>query len=48
MKGEFYIAVQTELFTALEQRKVNAYPAFILIQGNDDYKIFMKNYGTAK
>jgi hypothetical protein len=44
-KGKFYIAVQTELFTALKQRKVNAYPAFILIQGNDDYKIFMKNYG---
>lgn len=44
-KGKFYPAVQTEMVMALKQRKVNAYPAFILIQGNSDYKSFMKNYG---
>lgn len=45
VKNKFYVAVQTEMFTALKKRKVNAYPASILIQGYADYKIFMKNYG---
>lgn len=43
--GKFYVMMQKEMFTALKKRKVNAYPAFILIKGNDDYKVFMKNYG---
>lgn len=45
VKGKFYVAAQTEMFTALKLRKINAYPTFVLIQGNVDYKTFMKNYG---
>lgn len=43
--GKFYVTVQKEMFIALKKRKVNAYPAIILIKKNDDYKMFMKNYG---
>lgn len=42
----FYIMMQRQLFIALKQRKLNAYPAFILIKRND-YKVFMKNYGRS-
>lgn len=45
-KGKFHTLVQSELFLALKKRKVNAYPAFILINGSDNYKSFMKHYGT--
>lgn len=45
VKGKFNVAVQTEMFIALKKRKINAYPAFIVIRGNADYKAFMKNYG---
>jgi hypothetical protein len=45
VKGNFYAAIQQEMFMALKQRKVNAYPSIILIRGNDDYKTFMDHYG---
>jgi hypothetical protein len=45
-EGKFYCIVQKELFGALKQRKVNAYPTIIALQGNVDYKRFMKYYGT--
>lgn len=43
--GKFYALTQTEMFMALKSLKVNAYPAFIIIDGKEDYKTFMKNYG---
>lgn len=45
-EGKFYCPVQKELLAALKQRKVNAYPAIIEMNGSDDYKRFMKFYGT--
>lgn len=45
VKEKFNVVVQKDLFMALKQRKLNAYPTFILIEGNADYKIFMRNYG---
>lgn len=45
VENKFYVTEQTEMFIALKKRKVNAYPAFILIRGNADYKTFIKNYG---
>lgn len=44
-EGKFYSIVQKELFAALKQRKINAYPTIIVLKGNADYKIFMKHYG---
>lgn len=43
--GKFYSIVQQKLFTALKQRKVNAFPTIIVLNGNADYKKFMKHYG---
>jgi hypothetical protein len=43
--NKFYVLVQKEMFLALKDLKVNTYPAFIEIKGNDNYKMFMKNYG---
>jgi Mor family transcriptional regulator len=43
--NKFYVEVQKERFTELKLCKVNTYPAFILIKGNVDHKVFMKNYG---
>jgi len=45
-EGKFHCIVQKELLTVLKQRKVNAYPTIIVMKGNDDYKRFMKYYGT--
>lgn len=42
---KFYVPVQTEMFMELKRYKVNVYPALILIRGNSDYKVFMKDYG---
>lgn len=44
-KKKFYAMVQKEMFMALKQRKINAYHVLIMIHGNEDYKIFMDNYG---
>ncbi|BFH62047.1 CD3324 family protein [Paenibacillus azoreducens] len=44
-EGKFYCIEQKELLAVLKQRKVNAYPTIIVLKGNADYKIFMKNYG---
>ena len=44
-EGKFYSIVQNELFAALKQSKVNAYPTIIVLKGNADYKLFMKLYG---
>lgn len=46
VEGKFYCIVQKELLSALQQRKVNAYPTIIVLKGNVDYKRFMKYYGT--
>ena len=43
--GKFYVDVQKELFTALKQRKTNAYPSIIMIKGHSDHKTFMNHYG---
>lgn len=45
-EGEFHCVVQQALLASLRQRKVNAYPTIIVMQGNDDYKRFMKYYGN--
>ncbi|OPA78667.1 hypothetical protein BVG16_12455 [Paenibacillus selenitireducens] len=45
-EGEFHYIVQKKLLNLLKQRKVNAYPTIIVMKGNDDYKRFMKFYGT--
>lgn len=45
-EGKFHCPVQKNMLAALRQRKVNAYPAVISMAGNDDYKRFMKYYGT--
>jgi hypothetical protein len=45
-EGKFHCPVQQEILAALKQRKVNAYPAIIGMNGNDDYRRFMKYYGT--
>ncbi|TQR42590.1 hypothetical protein [Paenibacillus popilliae] len=45
-EGKFHCNFQIELLTVLKQRKVNAYPTIIVMKGNEDYKRFMKYYGT--
>jgi hypothetical protein len=42
--GKFYVMIQKEMFITLKKSKVNAYPSFIIIEGNDNYTLFMKNY----
>lgn len=44
-KDRFFVDIQKEILLALKERKVNAYPAFILTKDKDDHKRFMKNYG---
>ncbi|GAB6930952.1 hypothetical protein JCM10914A_49350 [Paenibacillus sp. JCM 10914] len=46
MDGKFYDVEQNERIAALKQRKVNAYPAIIFMKEPEDYKKFMKLYGT--
>lgn len=43
---KFHCAEQRELFAALKQRKVNAYPCIVIVSENADYKRFMTYYGT--
>ncbi|SFT08605.1 CD3324 family protein [Paenibacillus sp. BC26] len=45
-EGRFNCILQKELLSALKRRKVNAYPAIIVLKGNADYKRFMKYYRT--
>ncbi|MEI2393755.1 MULTISPECIES: CD3324 family protein [Paenibacillus] len=45
-EGKFHCPIQQEILAALKQRKVNAYPAVIGMNGSDDYRRFMKYYGT--
>lgn len=45
-EGKFHCPIQQEILAALKVRKVNAYPAVIGMHGNDDYRRFMKYYGT--
>lgn len=44
-KNNFFADIQNEMLNALKNRKVNAYPAFVLTSSIDEYKSFMKNYG---
>ncbi|WP_318653370.1 CD3324 family protein [Paenibacillus rhizovicinus] len=44
--GKFYCTAEQELLASLQQRKVNAYPAIIVLQGNAEYKRFMKFFGN--
>lgn len=41
----FYVHSQKELLANLKKRKVNAYPAFIIIQKKEEYRTFMSNFG---
>ncbi|RED52624.1 hypothetical protein DFP95_13322 [Cohnella lupini] len=45
-EGKFQCIVQKDLLAVLKHRKVNAYPSIIVMKGNDEYKRFMKYYGT--
>lgn len=44
--GMFYCPVQQQLLASLRERRVNAYPAIIVLSGSEDYKRFMKYYGN--
>lgn len=45
-EGKFYCLLQHELLAVLKQRKINAYPTIFLLNGNADYKRFMRHYGN--
>ncbi len=45
-EGKFYADSQHELLTSLRLRKMNAYPAVIALNGNAEYKTFMREYGN--
>lgn len=45
-QSKFFVDVQHDVLLALKKRKVNAYPAFILITKREEYRTFMKNYGN--
>jgi hypothetical protein len=45
-EGKFHCILQKDLLGVLKHRKVNAHPSIIVMKGNDDYKRFMKHYGT--
>jgi len=45
-EGKFHCNFQIKLLTTLKKRKVDAYPTIIVMKGNEDYKRFMKYYGT--
>lgn len=44
VNNKFHVLIQNDMFSILKKRMVNAYPAIILIKGNDDYKLYKKNY----
>ncbi|WP_318245325.1 CD3324 family protein [Paenibacillus gallinarum] len=44
--GKFYCTEQKEVFAALKQHKVNAYPAIVILKETMDYKRFMSHYGN--
>ncbi|TYP76796.1 hypothetical protein [Paenibacillus methanolicus] len=45
-EGKFHCIEQLDLLAELKQRKVNTFPTIIVMKRNDDYKRFMKYYGT--
>ena len=45
--GKFFVAAsEQELLASLRLRKMNAYPAVIALNGNAEYKTFMRDYGN--
>lgn len=44
--GRFYCTVQHDAAAALKRRRINACPAVILLDGNAEYKHFMRHYGS--
>lgn len=44
--GKFYCMLQQNLLAILKQQKINVFPTIIVMQGNTDYKRFMKYYGN--
>ena len=44
--GKFYCMLQKDDFLKLKQQRVNVYQAVIVLKGNADYKLFMKQYGN--
>jgi hypothetical protein len=45
-EGKFFAASQHELLASLRNRKINAYPAIIALNGSAEYKTFMNDYGN--
>ena len=45
MRGRFYLLGQEVLLVSLKQKKINAYPVFILITDKEEHQDFMKNFG---
>lgn len=45
MRGKFYLLGQETLLLSLKQKKINAYPVFILITDREEHQDFMKNFG---
>lgn len=45
-EGKFYCTGQREFMVSLKKRKINAFPAIIVLKGNTGYKRFMKYYGN--
>lgn len=45
VKGHFYLFGQDEVFLRQKNRKINAYPVFILITDRGEYQSFMKDFG---
>ncbi len=44
-QNRFFVDIQNEILQALKNRKINAYPAFILSPSKEEHKIFMNHYG---
>lgn len=44
--GKFYSTLQKDNFLKLKQQRVNVYQAIIVLKGNSNYKLFMKQYGN--
>lgn len=41
----FFVNSQKKLLADLKEKKVNAYPAFIIVQKKEEYKTFMNHFG---
>jgi Mor family transcriptional regulator len=44
VQKKFYTAVHQKKFMELKNLKINAYPSFVIVNGNEDYNSFMKHY----